>query len=133
MDQPNRPSAYADLEIRILAKQGEGYPIEMTLNSEQEFPAGYLDPGHLPWVPMASPKDDGVRLFEWLLSDDRLKTAWAEVRGQRALCRVRLRIDDAAPELLEACKYGHDTPEGWEWDIFRILLFYRATLSEFTL
>ncbi len=96
--------AYADLEIRILEKQvlekqDEGYPVEITLNSKQEFPRGHLNPDFLPWVPSASPTKDGERLFEWLFADDRLKTAWAEVRGQQPQRRIRLRIDALAPEL----------------------------------
>jgi hypothetical protein len=90
---------YADLEIRIREKQDEGYPVEMRLNNVREFGPGYLDPGFLPWVPGASPGEDGQRLFDWLFSDDRLATAWAEVRGSHPQRRVRLRIDAAAPEL----------------------------------
>jgi hypothetical protein len=90
---------YADLEIRIREKQDEGYPVEMRLNNEQEFEPGYLDPGFLPWVPSASPGEDGQRLFDWLFADDRLKTAWAEMRGSSPQRRVRLRIDAGAPEL----------------------------------
>jgi hypothetical protein len=95
----NAKLAYADVEIRILDKQDAGYPVEMTLNNEQEFPRGYLEPDFLPWVASASPADDGERLFEWLFDDDRLKTAWAEVRGRQPQRRVRLRIDATAPEL----------------------------------
>ena len=90
---------YADLEIRIRRKQDEGYPVEMRLNNEQEFEPAYLDPEFLPWVPSASPGEDGQRLFEWFFADDRLKTAWAEVRGINPQRRVRLRIDAPAPEL----------------------------------
>ncbi|MGD8584558.1 MAG: CHAT domain-containing protein, partial [Chloroflexota bacterium] len=90
---------YADLEIRILEKQQEGYPVEMTLNSEQQFPRGYLDPGLLPWVSSGKPAEDGERLFDWLVADEALKMAWAEVRGQRPRRRIRLRIDATAPEL----------------------------------
>ncbi len=90
---------YADLEIRILEKQQEGYPVEMTLNSEQQFSRGYLNPGSLPWVSSGTPVEDGERLFAWLFADDVLKTAWAEVRGQRPQRRIRLRIDATAPEL----------------------------------
>jgi hypothetical protein len=50
-------------------------------------------------VPSASPGEDGQRLFDWLFADDRLKTAWAEVRGSHPQRRVRLRIDARAPEL----------------------------------
>ena len=55
-------STYADLEIRILGQQEEGYPVELILNSEQEFPRGYLGPALLPWVSSASPAEDGARL-----------------------------------------------------------------------
>jgi hypothetical protein len=90
---------YADLEIRILDLRDEGYPVEITVNSEQEFPRGYLRPDFLPWVSSASPAEDGERLFGWLFTDDRLKTAWAEVRGGQPQRRVRLRMDANAPEL----------------------------------
>jgi tetratricopeptide (TPR) repeat protein len=90
---------YADLEIRILERQGAGYPVELTLDGEQEFPRGYLSPDLLPWVPSATPAEDGERLFQLLLADDRLRAAWAEVRGQTPLRRVHLRIDESAPEL----------------------------------
>ncbi len=90
---------YADLEIRILDHQAEGYPVELTLNNEQEFPRGYLDPAFLPWIPSSSPENDGVRIFDWLFADAKLKTAWAEVRGLQPLRRLRLRIDTSVPEL----------------------------------
>ena len=90
---------YADLEIRILEQQEDGYPVEMTLNSEQQFSRGYLDPEFLPWVSAGTAAEDGERLFNWLLSDEALKMAWAEVRGQRPQRRIRLRVDATAPEL----------------------------------
>ena len=40
---------FADLEIRILERQPEGYPVELTLDTGQEFPRGYLSPAILPW------------------------------------------------------------------------------------
>ncbi|MGD2077305.1 MAG: CHAT domain-containing protein [Chloroflexota bacterium] len=91
---------YADLEIRILEKQQEGYPVEMTLNNEQQFQRGYLDPGFLDnWLLSSNPAKDGERLFNWLMAEDALKVAWAEMRGQRPQRRIRLRIDASAPEL----------------------------------
>jgi hypothetical protein len=92
-------STYADLEVRIRERQEEGYPVEMTLNSEQEFSPGHLSPDLLPWVSSGSPSEDGERLFERLFADDALKTAWAEVRGQNSQRRIRLRISPTAPEL----------------------------------
>lgn len=91
--------SYADVEIRIQEIQDKGYPVDITLNNEQEFPRGYLRPEFLPWVGGASPAEDGERLFDWLFEDDQLKKAWAEVQGQQAQRRVRLRVDAAAPEL----------------------------------
>ena len=89
---------YADLEIRILEERDEGYPVELTLNQEQEFGPGTLDPGFLPWVPSASPSEDGQRLFEWLFADDKPRTAWDKASEHRPH-RIRLRIDATAPEL----------------------------------
>jgi hypothetical protein len=92
-------TSYADLEIRILELHPQGYPVELTLNFEQEFPRGFLDPTGLPWKAGLNPARDGERLFNWLFEDERLKNAWSEVRGQSPQRRVRLRLDAAAPEL----------------------------------
>lgn len=54
---------YADVEIRILARLGAAYPVEMTLNSEQEYGPGSLSTAELPWLPSADPAADGERLF----------------------------------------------------------------------
>jgi hypothetical protein len=99
---------YADLEIRILDREAEGYPVELTLNNEQEFPRGYLNPAFLPWVSSISPANDGVRIFNWLFTDEKLKESWAMVRGQQPMRRLRLRIDTTVPEL-------HAIP----WEILR--------------
>jgi hypothetical protein len=89
---------YDNLEIRILARQDEGYPVEITL-AGQEFPRGYLAPDIVPWVESPSPEKDGERLFESLFADVSLKVAWATATGQSPRRRIRLRIDDDAPEL----------------------------------
>ena len=90
---------YADLEVRILKKDTNGYPVEITFNGELEFPRGVLSP-ELPVLSAGAGSDqDGVMLFQWLFCDDALKTAWANARGQRPLRRIRLRIDEGAPEL----------------------------------
>jgi hypothetical protein len=85
--------------MRILERQEAGYPVEITVNNELEFPRGYLDPTFLPWVASTDPAQDGVRLFQWLLADSTLQRAWAETRGQAPARRLRLRIDASAPEL----------------------------------
>ncbi|MCX7682751.1 MAG: CHAT domain-containing protein [Anaerolineae bacterium] len=94
----------AGLEIRIFQRsaEGEGYPVELTLSTpggQQEFPRGYLPADVLPWVSSGDPERDGRRLFESLLSDPRLRAAWAQARGQCPVSRVYLRIDPAAAEL----------------------------------
>ncbi len=108
---------YADVEIRILAPQGDAYPVEITLNSEQEYGLGSLSAteGHAEgrqskqlFVPSADPIADGERLFAWLFADDRLRAAWGEIRGSHPWRRVRLRIDPEAPEL-------HTVP----WELLR--------------
>lgn len=91
--------SYCDLEIRILERQEAGYPVELTLNHEQEFPRGFLDALILRWRPGADPAEDGKFLFDQLFADPKLKLAWAEARSAQPLRAIRLRIDAAAPEL----------------------------------
>jgi hypothetical protein len=90
---------FHDLEIRLLGLRDNGYPVEITLDGEQEFPRGYLDASVIPWIPGCDPATDGRRLFDALFADDRLKIAWAESRGRAPRHRIRLRIDLDAAEL----------------------------------
>lgn len=90
---------YADVEIRIGQREANGYPVELTLNHEQEFDGGYLDLTIVDWVRTADPVADGHHLFAQLFADARLHAAWNEIRGQQSQRRVRLRIDADAPEL----------------------------------
>jgi formylglycine-generating enzyme required for sulfatase activity len=94
---------YADLEIRILKQEAAGYPVELELTLEgsqrQQFQGGYLHRDILSWQPSLSPAKDGEQLFERLFAGDQLKQAWAQIRGQSERRRVRLRMDDTAPEL----------------------------------
>ncbi len=88
-----------DLEIRIFQQKDEGYPVEITLGGQQEFPRGHLAADILPWIESGDPAADGQRLLEALLADGALRSAWAEARGQTAQRRLRLRIDTNAAEL----------------------------------
>ncbi len=90
---------YADLEIRILGVQDGVYPVEMTLDGEQEYGPGKLSAALPPGLPSADPTGDGERLSAWLFADAGLRAAWCEIRGRHPQRRVRLRIDEAAPEL----------------------------------
>ncbi len=90
---------FADLEIRILRRHAEGYPVEITLNGEQQLGRGILDPALTPWIATADPVADGERLFRGLLSGEALIRAWAAAGGQHPARRIRLRIDADAPEL----------------------------------
>ena len=90
--------AMADLEIRLLRRWPEGYPVEITLGGQQEFKRGYLSADILKWS-AADPATDGQRLFDLLMADANVLSAWAEARGQAPRRRIRLRIDADAPEL----------------------------------
>jgi CHAT domain-containing protein len=90
---------FTDLEIRIFPRQDEGYPVEITLGGQREFPQGYLSADILPWVSSGVPETDGHRLFETLFADSVLRSAWAVAREQAPQRRIRLRIDGAAAEL----------------------------------
>ncbi|HEY4720577.1 MAG TPA: hypothetical protein VII92_01920, partial [Anaerolineae bacterium] len=86
----------ADLEVRILQRQESGYPVEITLAGQQEFPRGFLAADVIPWSSSGDLAADGQRLFEALVKDGVLREAWAQSRGQFPERRVRLRIDVTA-------------------------------------
>lgn len=69
------------------------------MNNSQAFQGGYLRADILPWIPGSSAAEDGVRLFSWFFADAQFQRAWERIRGQTEYRRVRLRIDEAAPEL----------------------------------
>ena len=109
---------YADLEVRILKRAGNGYPVEITFNGDLEFPRGVLS-GELPVLTAGSASgEDGAKVFQWLFSDVALKTAWSNARGQKPLRRIRLRIDEDAPEL-------HQIP----WELMREIAEGGVTLD----
>jgi hypothetical protein len=89
----------ADLEIRIFQKQEQGYPVEMTLGGQQEFPRGHIAADVLPWAASGDLVADGQKLLEKLLADAPLRDAWAQSKGQALKRRVRFRLDAAAAEL----------------------------------
>ena len=108
--------AYADVEIRIFKRENGRHPAEITVNSEREFPRGYLDAGKQPATPTnAGYADDkyGEALFRWLFADKALSDAWAEIRGAHPQRRVRLRIDADEPELHRAGEGSLCHPNGW--------------------
>ncbi|MCP4539005.1 MAG: SUMF1/EgtB/PvdO family nonheme iron enzyme [Chloroflexi bacterium] len=90
---------FADLEIRILQRRDEEYPVEITLDGQQESSQGYLSANILPWTANSDPVYDGQRLFDALLADSILRSTWDQARGQSPQRRIRLRINKGAPEL----------------------------------
>ncbi len=88
--------AYTDVKIRIFERRGDGYPVEIVLNGEQEF-RGALAADILPWVASGDPAQDGCVLFAALFADAALRDAWATAQHPESGRRVRLVID--APEL----------------------------------
>jgi len=79
---------YANLEIRIQEERDKGYKIDFTLNHEQEFGPGWLDPATQPDLTDV-PDEDGQALFAWLLADATLQKAWERIRGQHPRRRLR--------------------------------------------
>ncbi|MEE8384292.1 MAG: CHAT domain-containing protein, partial [Dehalococcoidia bacterium] len=92
---------FSDVEIRIFPgdEGAGGYPVEITLGGQQEFPRGYLSADVLQWTASGDSMADGQRLFEMLTADSALQSAWAEIRGQAPQRRIRLRIDSGAANL----------------------------------
>jgi hypothetical protein len=86
------------LDIRISRGHDLGYTVELRLG-EREFPPGVLDPAVVASVGEAGPDDAGTRLFAALISDERVRMAWNLAAAHAPRRRIRLRIDEAAPEL----------------------------------
>ncbi|MCP4536456.1 MAG: CHAT domain-containing protein [Chloroflexi bacterium] len=89
---------FLDLEIRILQRRDEEYPVEMTIGDEQHF-HGLLSCDILPWTSTGDQDEDGYKLSQALFASNALRTAWNQARGQSNQRRIRLRIDEDAPEL----------------------------------
>lgn len=86
------------LDIRISRGHDLGYNVELRLG-EREFPPGVLDPAVITSVGEAGPDEAGTRLFAALISDERVRMAWNLAAALAPRRRIRLRIDEAAPEL----------------------------------
>jgi hypothetical protein len=85
---------YADVKIHVFDRQAAGYPVELTLDGEREFPRGHLSPDVLRLLaPDTQESAAGARLSDLLFADPCLREAWAETRGSSPRRRVRLRID----------------------------------------
>ncbi|MCY1009646.1 CHAT domain-containing protein [Nannocystis pusilla] len=80
------------LYIRI----GRGFAVESRLEG-RELPAGALDPAALAAVAEVGPDEQGARLFAAL--DAPAREAWRLAAALAPRRRIRLRIDDDAPEL----------------------------------
>lgn len=91
-------SCYLELEIHLQELSPKGYPVQMEC-AGQEYPKGYL-PATLVEDTLSLPaQQQGEYLFNILMGHPHLRDAWVEVRGRSLQRRVRLRIDEAAPEL----------------------------------
>lgn len=93
------PGDYADLQIHIRRRDEHGYRVDMVVNHQQEFDAGYLPAEFEAWVRSRSPVADGERLFQHLFGSGAGQRAWDSSRGQAPQRRIRLHIDADAPEL----------------------------------
>jgi hypothetical protein len=58
-DRSSTHETFVDLEIRIFQRQEKGYPVEITLGGQQEYPRGSLSADLLPWVPTNDSTADG--------------------------------------------------------------------------
>ena len=95
----NTKPEFTDLEVRIFSRQERAYPVEITLDGQQEFQRGQLPGEIIPWVSSGDPVADGKKLLDMLLSDPALQNAWSQARGSALQRRIRLRIDPGAAEL----------------------------------
>ena len=67
-----------DVEIRILPREENGYPVEIevtTETGEQQYPRGYAAADYPTLSSGASDTQQGQRLWQWLLTDPNLQLA----------------------------------------------------------
>lgn len=93
-----QPDRLETLDIRISRGPDLAYQVELRLG-EREFPAGALDRELMTSVAGAGPDEAGTRLFAAFSSDERVRMAWNLAAALAPRRRIRLRIDDDAPEL----------------------------------
>ena len=96
--EPVGQTDFSDLEIRILKREEEGYPVDITLKSG-EVERGYVAAELASWEPGGDPAADGQHLFDTLFADKELRGVWGAARVQASQRRIRLRIDPGAAEL----------------------------------
>jgi hypothetical protein len=85
------------LDIRISPAQSGSYAVKMTIGA-REFPTGTIGPQILAHGGVG-PAGTGTQLFAALVADVALRSAWDQAGALHPRRRVRLRIDDTAPEL----------------------------------
>lgn len=93
-----RADGFEVMDIRISRARGAGYDVEVRLG-EREFPGGTIAEGVADAVSTATPEEQGARLFAAFVADDRVRSAWTVAAALASRRRIRLRIDDDAPEL----------------------------------
>ena len=93
-----QPERLDTLDIRITRGPDLGYEVELRLG-EREFPAGALGREIMASVAEAGADEAGARLFAAFCSDERVRMAWNLAAALAPRRRIRLRIDDDAPEL----------------------------------
>ena len=99
MVQASSQEAYTDVEIRILGRQPDGYPVRLTIGGGQEPARGYLSSDVLDWSSTAPDRGAGARLFKLLFADRALTSRWDAARGQHRRRRIRLHIEDETVRL----------------------------------
>ena len=93
-----------DVEVRILNRQADAYPVTIELGDGREA-SGSLDASVDDWIFGGDPLEDGRRLFDTLFADGELREMWGVAKGSERR-RIRLRIDP--PEL-----------NGLPWELLR--------------
>lgn len=81
------------LQVRIQAARNGTFPVELSVNSRQQFTGHQISLNTLP--PLSKPpiEADGEQLFIWLMGRGSLRTAWEQIRQQGAMRHIQLHID----------------------------------------
>jgi LysM repeat protein len=90
---------FLDVEVHIQQLRDEGYPVRITLGGQEEQPLGYLRSDLVSWMRNVDQSKYGDQLFEALQDDNDLQNAWHIAVGKSSRRRIRLWIDEKAPQL----------------------------------
>lgn len=95
----NNDADLVDVELRIQARQDDGWPTELRVLGGEEYPSGRLHAQAPAQVEASTPDTAGAVLLQALLHDPTFAESWTILRTRFPARRMLIRIDPDATEL----------------------------------